>query len=447
MFDAYRDRLRADAVIDHDEQIYGAIEVLCANVARAARVAGRVPPPARRRVPGPHARAAADAAPARRARVRRVRRRRRRPGHLRLRGRGSRVPHRLRPLLSRRRALAARGQLPLPAGDRAAAAQPARVQPPPRRRRRSARPSPTTAIARSQPSDRRGRTARRGAALEQVQAWLDDGAAARRRSRCWPACVRCCCRCSCSAREAGIPANAPVGIEVLDRTGDTRRARVSAARLGGRRRRARRRAISRSRRAARADRSRREVLQRIVGRRRRWTLARLRALAELDATRPARRVRRRPRIARRARSQRGPTPRRLLRLVRDDIGLGGALETLDRCGRGPDASHRDDLNALLAVAPLAPDPAAFEPWLRARLDDRRIDADRDEVTLSTVHRVKGMEWPHVVVLGVARRAHAAPPRRRPRGGAPHLPRRDHPRRHVRAAARRSAERRRRSSTS
>ncbi len=33
MFHAYRDRLFADAVIDHDEQIYGAIEVLGANVA------------------------------------------------------------------------------------------------------------------------------------------------------------------------------------------------------------------------------------------------------------------------------------------------------------------------------------------------------------------------------------------------------------------------------
>ena len=32
MFDKYRDRLRADAVIDHDEQIYGAIEVLCTDV-------------------------------------------------------------------------------------------------------------------------------------------------------------------------------------------------------------------------------------------------------------------------------------------------------------------------------------------------------------------------------------------------------------------------------
>ncbi len=90
----------------------------------------------------------------------------------------------------------------------------------------------------------------------------------------------------------------------------------------------------------------------------------------------------------------------LLRLVRDTIGLGGALETLDRGGRGPEASHRDDLNALISVAGLAPDPAGFEPWLRSVLDRPRVDAVAGEVTLSTVHRVKGMEWPNVVVLGV-----------------------------------------------
>ena len=64
--------------------------------------AGGVPAPARRRVPGPHTGAAPDAAVGRRTRLRRVRRRRRRPGDLRLRRRGPEVPHRLRPVLSRR---------------------------------------------------------------------------------------------------------------------------------------------------------------------------------------------------------------------------------------------------------------------------------------------------------------------------------------------------------
>ena len=46
-----------------------------------------------------------------------------------------------------------------------------------------------------------------------------------------------------------------------------------------------------------------------------------------------------------------------------DIGLGNALASLDLSGKGPDASHRDDLNALIAVATFEPDPVAFEPWL------------------------------------------------------------------------------------
>ncbi len=73
--------------------------------------------------------------------------------------------------------------------------------------------------------------------------------------------------------------------------------------------------------------------------------------------------------------------------------------TLDLSGKAPDASHRDDLNALIAVATFEPDPAAFEPWLRNRLRAANEPARTDGVALSTVHRVKGMEWPFVVVMG------------------------------------------------
>jgi DNA helicase II / ATP-dependent DNA helicase PcrA len=141
---------------------------------------------------------------------------------------------------------------------------------------------------------------------------------------------------------------------------------------------------------------RREVLQRLSGRRQ-WRRASLRGIAEDASGRLDEFLDDLDALARAARA--GASSEAMLRLVRDGIGLGRALETLDRGGRGPEASHRDDLNALLAVATLAPDPAAFEPWLRGRLDRPRVDADAHEVTLSTVHRVKGMEWPHVVVLG------------------------------------------------
>jgi DNA helicase-2/ATP-dependent DNA helicase PcrA len=233
------------------------------------------------------------------------------------------------------------------------------------------------------------------AALAQVRAWLDDGRppaaiAVLARVRSVLLGVQLLCA------EAGIPANAPIGVEVLDRTGT--RAALAYLRL----------AVAfdadalpgpdLALAARRPSRSlRRELLQRIAGRKR-WTRNALRGLANTSNGRLDEFVDDLGVLGAALRS--GSDTEALLRLVRDDIGLGGALETLDRGGRGPEASHRDDLNALLAVASLVPDPAAFEPWLRARLDRARTDPTADEVTLSTVHRVKGMEWPHVVVLGV-----------------------------------------------
>lgn len=96
------------------------------------------------------------------------------------------------------------------------------------------------------------------------------------------------------------------------------------------------------------------------------------------------------------------TTRDVLGVVRDRVGLGGAMALLDSSGTAA-ASHLDDLEALEQVADLHPDPGGFEPWLRDLLsasgDDGRR-ADRGGVTLSTVHRVKGMEWDRVVVAGV-----------------------------------------------
>jgi DNA helicase-2/ATP-dependent DNA helicase PcrA len=85
----------------------------------------------------------------------------------------------------------------------------------------------------------------------------------------------------------------------------------------------------------------------------------------------------------------------VLRFVRDGIGLGEAAAALDGARRRLDRSaHGDDLDALLALADLEPDPASFEPWL---LDALAQPADRDGVRLATIHAVKGREWPHVVV--------------------------------------------------
>ena len=89
-----------------------------------------------------------------------------------------------------------------------------------------------------------------------------------------------------------------------------------------------------------------------------------------------------------------------LRTVRVDIGLGGTMDVLDSSRKEPDRStHTDDLLALESVAALHPDVGSFEPWLRQTLGRPR--ADGDLVLLSTVHRIKGREWGHVVVFGAS----------------------------------------------
>ena len=92
----------------------------------------------------------------------------------------------------------------------------------------------------------------------------------------------------------------------------------------------------------------------------------------------------------------GGTSRAILEYVRDGVGLGRAVDLLDASGGGEGQSHRDDLDALLQVADLHPDPGGLEPWLRSVLT--RPD-DEAGVVLSTIHRVKGREWPRVAVFG------------------------------------------------
>ena len=87
--------------------------------------------------------------------------------------------------------------------------------------------------------------------------------------------------------------------------------------------------------------------------------------------------------------------RRLLRTIKDQVGLGQAMSLLDASAA---SSHLDDLEALEQVADLHPDPAGFEPWLRGILANRGAPGG---VTVSTVHRVKGREWPYVAIFGVS----------------------------------------------
>ncbi|MDA8298030.1 MAG: ATP-dependent DNA helicase UvrD2 [Actinomycetota bacterium] len=85
----------------------------------------------------------------------------------------------------------------------------------------------------------------------------------------------------------------------------------------------------------------------------------------------------------------------VLCFVRDEVGLDRAMELLEGSRRRLDRSAQtDDLDALVALAGLHPEPEGFEDWLRRSLSDR---GDPDGVVLSTIHRVKGREWPHVIV--------------------------------------------------
>ncbi len=79
----------------------------------------------------------------------------------------------------------------------------------------------------------------------------------------------------------------------------------------------------------------------------------------------------------------------------DDIGLAGSVATLDANRRGMNRSAQgDDLTAVTHLAAQHDDPNTFERWMRSQLAVKRAPGG---VLLSTVHRVKGQEWPHVVV--------------------------------------------------
>jgi len=87
---------------------------------------------------------------------------------------------------------------------------------------------------------------------------------------------------------------------------------------------------------------------------------------------------------------------RLLQLVRDEVGLGSTMGMLDGWRSAADrSSHVDDLDALIATAAVRPEPHGFQRWLTEVLS---APDQPGGVTLSSVHRVKGREWPRVLVF-------------------------------------------------
>ena len=99
----FRDELRRRAAVDFDDQILGAIEILCTDPDAPTGRPSSLRRAARRRIPGPHPRPRAAHPPPRRTSGRSVRRGRRRPDDLRLLRSLARMAHRLSRSLPRRR--------------------------------------------------------------------------------------------------------------------------------------------------------------------------------------------------------------------------------------------------------------------------------------------------------------------------------------------------------
>jgi DNA helicase-2/ATP-dependent DNA helicase PcrA len=91
---------------------------------------------------------------------------------------------------------------------------------------------------------------------------------------------------------------------------------------------------------------------------------------------------------------------RLIGSIVDGIGLGTSARSLDS-GRSNAArsGHLDDLVAIQRAAALHSELDGFIGWLRNVTDHPLTETG---VTLSSVHRVKGMEWSRVVIFGVDR---------------------------------------------
>ena len=93
-------------------------------------------------------------------------------------------------------------------------------------------------------------------------------------------------------------------------------------------------------------------------------------------------------------AERGTTSA-IIEFIRTEIGLDRALATLDASHLDQNGtSNSDSLRSLIALGRQHPDPKTFESWLRKLIAP---SPDEKGVVLATVHKVKGLEWPHVIV--------------------------------------------------
>jgi ATP-dependent DNA helicase UvrD/PcrA len=233
-----------------------------------------------------------------------------------------------------------------------------------------------------------------GATTALLEAWRDEGVdpgdmavLARVNSALLPVQLACA--------EAGLPTTAPVGPEVLRRTGV--RTALAYLRIGldpGR--------IAPSDFAETVRRPSRGIAPKVVEmvtRRPETSVADIRRLAAWLTGKDA------PKLEAYARDvdRLAPACRQstadALRTIRLEIGLGDTMDVLDSSRGDVDrSSHADDLAALESVAVLHPEVETFERWLRTALA-HPPEHPGSRVLLSTVHRIKGREWDRVVVFG------------------------------------------------
>ena len=81
----------------------------------------------------------------------------------------------------------------------------------------------------------------------------------------------------------------------------------------------------------------------------------------------------------------------------NQVGLGRAAGSLDSGRTRPDrATHADDLLSLRRTAAVYSDPAGFQRQLASLL--RRATEEGAGILLTSIHRVKGLEWDRVLVF-------------------------------------------------
>ena len=99
----------------------------------------------------------------------------------------------------------------------------------------------------------------------------------------------------------------------------------------------------------------------------------------------------------------GCDTRRLVEFLMQEIGLGRAAGSLDSGRTRPDrATHADDLLALRRTAAVYSDPSSFgrqlAGLLRRTSAERKGEGEGNGVLLTSIHRVKGLEWDRVLVF-------------------------------------------------